>query len=179
MRQFLLRIITLLGTTAALAGCAATHTVGYVDPVYQGNQYGWFLSYAAFKDTALEAHYERAVCNRLRATGHTCTTMLEVLPPTRPESAQRRHQVSRQSSAGATIEIELAPHAQSSAVRQLGTNAQRFRITVFDNSTEAVAARFAITVPTHTATNARAIRMALASKLVNGLENKGLLASGR
>jgi|GEM_PF-1371513 len=157
------------------AGCVSKHSVGYVDPAYQGQQFDSFLTYAAFKDMALETKIERAVCNQLWQTGHVCTPMLNAASPTRPQSAANRQRASHQSGADATMVIELAPHADSQGVRQLGRVGTRFRITVFDNQTDAVAARFEILVPSSDHQSPAAIRQTLAKDMVNELRRKRLL----
>lgn len=169
------KLLFLFCIAVFLAGCATTHSVGYVDPAYQGRQFDWFLTYAAFKDMALETHVERAVCNQLWRAGHICTPMLNAASPTRPQSAARRQRASQQSGADATIEIELAPNADSKGVRQLGRAGTRFRITVFDNQTDAVAARFEILVPSSEYQSPAAMRKTLAKDVVNELQRKRLL----
>lgn len=176
MQTRAIQYLLLFCIAVLLAGCETTHSVGYVDPAYQGRQFDWFLTYAAFKDMALETHIERAVCNQLWRDGHICTPMLNAASPTRPQSAAERQRATQRSGADATMLIELAPHADSQGVRQLGRAGTRFRITVFDNQSDAVAARFEILVPSSDHKSPVAIRRTLAKDIVNELRRKRLLA---
>ncbi|WP_123631827.1 hypothetical protein [Salinisphaera orenii] len=79
-----------------------------VDPAHADTRYDGFIVYAAFDDVGLRMRYERALCARLIAAGHACTTMIAAAPPTREQDAASRHAASRNSGAQATLLIEFA-----------------------------------------------------------------------
>lgn len=177
MKYRFVALIALVFGATLVTGCAATRTVGYVDPAYQGNGYSSFVTYAAFKDMALEARYERALCAALRREASMCSTMLAEAPPTRSQTAERRHRATDRSGADATVHIELAPHADSEAVEKLGRPGTRYQVTVFDNQTDIVVARFEVQTPPGMATSPRSRSATLAAGIVHGLDRKTLLAN--
>lgn len=98
------------------------------------------MAYAAFADRTIEAAFEQALCVRLAAAGHACTTMLQAAPPTREQDSASRHQASRASGAQAIIVIELADPATVSR-RLIAASRPAYEISVIDNARQQVVAR--------------------------------------
>ena len=128
-----------------LGGCAGARVQSVVDPAYgrAETRYDGFLAYALFKDLALEAEFERALCERLLAAGHACIPMIEAAPPTRAQNGAIRHRASINSGAQASLLIELAD--PDNAVRQtLAPGQAAFEVSVVDNASQQVAAHLTI-----------------------------------
>lgn len=168
-----LRIVGALVLCCGLAACAGLPAQSYVSPRVNGKTYDGFLAYGAFSDLAVEGAFEQAMCDRLRAAGHACETMLEAAPPTAPQNGASRHRAALGSGAQAVITIELADPTTASR-RILAGGRPGYRVSVVDTATQKVVARIAVEGQHSDALPGRRGR-ALAKAVVHALKHRKLL----
>lgn len=176
------RFLALLGL-ALLAACASgpRPEAGFgidavVDPAHADTRYDGFIVYAAFDDPGLRMRYERALCARLNAAGHACTTMIAAAPPTREQNAASRHAATRNSGAQATLLVELAD-STGAARRQLAGGRPGYEIRVIDNGAQSVAQLITVAGRGDGSVSQRS--SALAAAVVAGLRSGSLLYERR
>lgn len=158
-----------------LAGCAAAPgSYGFVDPAHAEARYDGFIVYAAFADRAIEAAYEKALCQRLYRAGHACTTMLKEAPPTREQDAASRHHASQTSGAQATIVIEIAD-PDSVSRQAIADGRLAYDVSLVDNAGQNVTARFFIEAGDNRRTSVAAQADALADHITAALDDRALL----
>ena len=155
-----------------LSACAGSRIEAVVDPAHADTRYDGFIVYAAFDDVGLRMRYERALCARLIAAGHACTTMIAAAPPTREQDAASRHAASRNSGAQATLLIELA-EGTGDARRLLAGGRPGYEIRVIDNSAQTVAQLISVAGRRDGSLSQRAAE--LADAVVAGLRSGSLL----
>ena len=168
------RRIALALVCLMLAGCASAPGYRFVDPGYEDTRYDGFIAYAAFTDLAIEAAFEHALCKRLYAAGHACTTMLDVAPPTREQDGASRHAASRANGAQASIVIELAD-MDSVSRRVIGHARPAYNVRVVDNADQRVAVQLAIESPAGTRGTVSQQADVLARQIVAALDQAALL----
>ena len=174
LRRFVALTCVVLSAAAALAGCASAPSYRFVDPAQQDMRYDGFLAYGAFADVAIEAAFEQALCDRLFAAGHACTSMLAAAPPTRQQDAASRHAASRASGAQATIVIELADMHTTSR-RVIGHGRVAYNVRVIDNAGQQVTAQFAFDSASGARQSVATQADELARRIVSALKKESLL----
>jgi hypothetical protein len=174
LRRILALAATCVALATALLGCASAPAYRFVDPAHEDSRYDGFLAYAAFADLAIEAAFERALCDRLFQAGHACTPMIKAAPPTREQDAASRHAASRASGAQATIMIELADMDTVSR-RVIGHARPAYNVRVIDNAGQQVTAQFAFDSASGARQSVATQADELARRIVSALKKESLL----
>lgn len=89
MIRFILAAILIV----TIAGCASTKTTSFTDPAFEGEQYNSFVVNIFNADFQSQEMIASKTCEALVTAGAECTSALEVFPPTRSFSNEKKARI--------------------------------------------------------------------------------------